>query len=352
MTTENETQDTSTSLVVVEKSTALDVFKDTTQITALIQRVRDLATAEQHDATTPAGRAAIKTLAVKVQRSKTYIDGIGKELVDDLKELPKRIDAARKLAREELDKLRDEVRKPLTDWEAEQARIKAEKEAAERAEQERVAAVQRAITGYTQAPLDAIGQKYAMIASIIETLEADPPTAEFFGDRFEEAQAAWTLALDKLRHMAEQAESIEKQEQVERERQIAERAAAAEREANERKIMEARIAEQRAEQERQAAEQRAAAAEAAAAQAAEQAAAREELARQQAAERERQRIAAEQEAARQAEAARAANTEHRKRINNDAVNCLVTHSGLNIEQARKVIIAVAQQQISNVTINY
>lgn len=51
------------------------------------------------------------------------------------------IDAARKKARDTLDALRDEVRKPLTDWEAEQERIEQErKDAEERARAEAEAA--------------------------------------------------------------------------------------------------------------------------------------------------------------------------------------------------------------------
>lgn len=42
----------------------------------------------------------------------------------DRSALPKKIDSGRKFARDALDLLRDEVRKPLDEWEAEQARLK------------------------------------------------------------------------------------------------------------------------------------------------------------------------------------------------------------------------------------
>jgi hypothetical protein len=61
-----------------------------------------------------------------VARSKTYIDNAGKDLVAELKALPKQIDESRRVVRERLDALKDEVRRPLTEWEAEQERIKAE----------------------------------------------------------------------------------------------------------------------------------------------------------------------------------------------------------------------------------
>lgn len=65
-------------------------------------------------------------MAHKVARSKTYIDNAGKDLVAELKALPKQIDESRRVVRERLDALKDEVRRPLTEWEAEQDRIKAE----------------------------------------------------------------------------------------------------------------------------------------------------------------------------------------------------------------------------------
>ncbi|STR94742.1 Uncharacterised protein [Hafnia alvei] len=78
------------------------------------------------DLSTKKGRDAIASMAHKVARSKTYIDNAGKDLVAELKALPKQIDESRRLVRERLDALKDEVRRPLTEWEAEQERIKAE----------------------------------------------------------------------------------------------------------------------------------------------------------------------------------------------------------------------------------
>ncbi|MFY0862602.1 hypothetical protein ACA369_25480, partial [Enterobacter kobei] len=78
------------------------------------------------DVSTRKGRDAIASMAHKVARSKTYIDNAGKDLVAELKALPKQIDESRRIVRERLDALKDEVRRPLTEWEAEQERIKAE----------------------------------------------------------------------------------------------------------------------------------------------------------------------------------------------------------------------------------
>src|SRR3546814_10114176 len=78
------------------------------------------------DVQTKKGRDAIASIAYKVAKSKTYLDGVGKELTDSAKELPKKIDATRKLVRDTLDAWKDEVRTPLTEWEqAEESRVAA-----------------------------------------------------------------------------------------------------------------------------------------------------------------------------------------------------------------------------------
>ena len=76
------------------------------------------------DISTETGRAAIASLAYKVARSKTALDEQGKDLVTAIKKQSGEIDAERRHVREEMDALKEEIRKPLTDWEnAEKDRI-------------------------------------------------------------------------------------------------------------------------------------------------------------------------------------------------------------------------------------
>ena len=111
-------------LVVIEQTNALAVFADGDKIDPILKAIREKATAFVPDLTTAKGRKEIASMAHKVAQSKTYLDGIGKALVDQYKEIPKKIDANRKLIRDELDKLKDEVRGPLTAWEdADVARV-------------------------------------------------------------------------------------------------------------------------------------------------------------------------------------------------------------------------------------
>lgn len=81
---------------------------------------------------TAKGRKEIASLAHKIAKSKTALDGAGKTLTADWKAKAKLVDVSRKEAREFLDALKERVRKPLTEWEDEekrksdQVRIKAE----------------------------------------------------------------------------------------------------------------------------------------------------------------------------------------------------------------------------------
>jgi len=76
------------------------------------------------DLTTKYGRKDIASFAMKIAKCKTGIDGIGKDLVSGAKAEIKLIDNKRKLVRDTLDELKEEVRRPLTEYEdAEKARV-------------------------------------------------------------------------------------------------------------------------------------------------------------------------------------------------------------------------------------
>lgn len=81
------------------------------------------------DGKTEEGRKAIKKLAAELNNKIKEIDDIGKSVTDILKAKPKKIDAGRKTIRDALTEVYNEIRKPVVEYEAEQARIKAEQEA-------------------------------------------------------------------------------------------------------------------------------------------------------------------------------------------------------------------------------
>ena len=79
---------------------------------------------EVPDLTTRKGRERIASLAAKVSKSKTAVEKPGRDYLRRLKEMPKVVEAELREFVTKMDTLRDETRRPLTEWEAaEDARI-------------------------------------------------------------------------------------------------------------------------------------------------------------------------------------------------------------------------------------
>ena len=76
------------------------------------------------DPTTDKGRKEIASLAFKVAKTKVALDEAGKKLTEDARAQIDAVNAERKIVRDELDALKEEVRRPLTEYEErEKARV-------------------------------------------------------------------------------------------------------------------------------------------------------------------------------------------------------------------------------------
>lgn len=88
-----------------------------------LQAVKEEVSSQVPDLTTAKGRARIASLAKKVSDSKVAVEKPGRDYLRRLKEMPKVVEVELKEFVDAMNALRDETRKPLTDWEAaEQAR--------------------------------------------------------------------------------------------------------------------------------------------------------------------------------------------------------------------------------------
>lgn len=362
MTEQAKTDTAQTHLVVIEPTTAVALFTEGQGVAELLADIRQKATSLVPDITTAKGRKEIASVAHAVARTKTYLDGLGKEQTDKFKEIPKRIDANRKQIRDTLDALKDEVRAPLTQYEAaEEARVAALQsrlarlnELGSSASIEIAAAdLQVMLQEVEQNALDDTWQELLPQATVAKELaakrlgEALAARQKYEADQAELEQLRQKQAeqerIDRERLIVEQA--AEQARQEEENRQRLEREAAQHREQEAQR--QAQVAQQAAEQARrdsEAAELARKQAEANAARQAEEAAAR-------AAEQERQRIADEQRQKAAEDAARAADMEHRRSINNAILMDLM---GLGIEEGKAInlIKHIASNKIDHLTINY
>jgi len=318
-----------TELVVIEKADAVSVFTDKTRIEKILERIETEVRSFVPDLSTGVSRKAIASMANKVARSKTYIDGVGKDAVAELKELPRQIDEQRRIVRERLDALKDEVRLPLTQWEAEQERIKAEEEA-------RIAAEKLAAQIETD-------HEIALLLNDKFDRDAAEAKAEAERKRIAHEEEIKRQAVEQARIEAEQKAQQEREAAAQRERDLQAKAEQAERDriaAQERAEREAREAQERtarlAQEAREQAERE------------KQAAIAEEQRKAKAAEDAR--LAEEKRIADEA-AARAADVAHRKAVNNKALADLVA-VGLSEEQARAAITAIAKGEVTAIRITY
>ena len=327
---------------------APDVFGEPRRLDAVLAEIESAARSIVADVDTERGRKALASLAAKVARSKTYLDGLGKDLVADWKRRAGEVDAQRRHLRERLDALKAEVRAPLTAYEQREA--------------DRQARIAAMIGALGQMPPDDPFTDSETIAERIADLQAVEIGDQDYAERADEARRVRAATLYELGRRLERV----------RERETAEAKAAAERQEHERRERaerEARIAAEAAEQARREAEQaaaaerqriiaardRAARGRIAAEQreiAAREAQARAERDAEQAAQRERQRLA-EAQAREQAEAERrAADREHRRVVNRAAVHALLDHTHLSAGDAQEVIAAIADGKVPGVSIAY
>lgn len=309
-------------LVVIEPATALDLFTAPDKVQVLLSGIREKALAEQAlldtDLSKAKNRDAIKSLAYKVTQSKTYIDKAGKVVVDELKELPKKVDASRKQCRDELDALSEEIRQPVTVWEdAEKARVAAE-ELARQIERDHEEALQ------------------------MNELH-DLRKAEEERKRIEHENEIKRQAAEQARIEAEQKAQRDREAaelKAKQEREAAELKARQEVEAAAKREREAREAQERAEREKQEAIAKAE---------------REKLAaveaeRRKAEEAERARLA-EIERQKQEELKRQANKEHQRKFNREALQAL-TAAGFDDKTATKFLEMVIKGEVPHLSMNY
>lgn len=319
-----------TDLVVIEKSSAMAVFTNNEQLDPIIEKIEKKARSLVPDVSTKKGRDAIASMAHKVARSKTYIDNAGKDLVAELKALPKQIDESRRIVRERLDALKDEVRRPLTEWEAEQERIKAEEAAKIKAEEDR------------------------------KKFESDHEIALLMNDKHDREVAEKKAEAERQRIAHEEELKRQAAEQAKREAEekaAAELAAAKKRE--EDAIAARAQAELLAKQERERAEQEAkdaaakAEAEKKAAIEAEQRKAQEEADRikREAEAKEAARLAEEKRIADE-KAKREADVKHRKVVGTEIVNALTANTSISRDQAIEVLKALMDGLVPRTQINY
>jgi phage tail protein X len=345
---------------VPAKETALQVYSANKGLDPYLQKVRAEIDAFLPDISTRKGREAIASIAYKVARSKTALDNVGKDLVAELKEVPKKIDAERKRMRDLLDEWQAEVREPLTQWEWNEENRKAKHQAAVDQISLRIecadldsAELKTHIAWLEALAVDERWEEYetegrrakdkalsALREALIVREKYEAEQAELTRLRAEAAEREQREREAKIAQEAEERARREVEEKARREREEAIRREHEVKAAAERRELELRLQAEQAEREKIEAQRRAEQAEHEAA----------ELARA-AAAAERQRQADEIARIKHEAEQRERDTAHKRAVNREAVSAFI-EEGLPEDCAKLAVTLIAKKKIPHLTIVY
>lgn len=355
-----------------------------------LQMIKDEVCGEVPDLSTVKGRERIASLAFTVSKRKAAVEKPGRDYLRKIKELPKVIEAELREFVRDADALRDEIRKPLTDWEAaELARkdkhvdgIQSIKDLAFFEESPTATHVADIIAQLELVAISDTWEEFLaeaaqvkdetlakMRALLAERTQYEADQAELAQRRAEaEAQAQRDrdaeiarLAAEQAQRQAEERAKAERDAAARREQELLDQAAAAQRATEQAaRDAEATAERQRLQLELQAEQSRAAAAQAKA----------DQLAAEQRAEQDRLTAIRRQEEAveqaRLAEVARAnaaadeilrqqkvrqADVAHKSKILGEAKQALI---GMNIseELAKAIVLKIARGEVPHITIQF
>lgn len=293
---------------------------------AYLEQIRQ-AVNEVPDLTTKKGRDRVASLAAQVSRSKTAIEKPGREYLKRLKEAVRPAEAEIKRF---VDACRDATRKPLTEWEAEQERIKAEE-------------------AMNALHAEALAMNEEFDRQLAARIESDHEMALLMNDAFDREQADKAAEAERQRIAHE--EEIKRLAAAAAAREVEQRAQREREEAAHREAVLKAQAEQ-AERDRIAAEQKAEADKQAAIEA-ERRKAQEEAdrIRREAEQREQARLAEEKRKADE-QARREADVKHRKAVGTEIVKALLANTSLTRDQAIEVLTVVKDGRIPHTGISY
>ncbi|HCT5191694.1 TPA: hypothetical protein OTZ35_003567 [Enterobacter roggenkampii] len=296
---------------------------------AYLEQIRQ-AVNEVPDLSTKKGRDRVASLAAQVSRSKTAIEKPGREYLKRLKEAVRPAEAEIKRFVDACDELRDATRRPLTEWEAEQERIKAEE-------------------AMNALHAEALEMNEEFDRQRAAQIEADHEMALLMNEKFDRDR-------EEQRRLAEQAqreheerikqEAADKAKREAEERHKADLDAAARREAEEKARADAAQRKRKEDADRAEREKQDAIAE-------EKRKAQEEADRikREAEAKEKARLAEEQRKGDE-QAKREADVKHRKTVGTNIVNALTSNTSLTREQAIEVLTALKDDLIPCAKIHY
>jgi colicin import membrane protein len=196
-------------------------------LTDTLDKIKSIAKSFVYDSTTDQGRSEIKSLAYKVACSKKPIITVLKKESEEASAKVKRINGLCGKVEVQLDALKDEIRKPVTEYEAEQEMIRQENI---RKEEERVAGIRDKISNLSTQQVinyDETAEALTNRIQVIQDYIIDDSFAEFKSETEQTKANVLTILNNALikrqAYEKEQAENarIAEELRIEKERQEA-----------------------------------------------------------------------------------------------------------------------------------
>lgn len=349
-------------LAIIEKMSPMEAYAPN-NIDNILLKITEEVKAQALDVSTESGRKEVASLAYKIARSKTFLDDLGKKLGEEAQAKLNAINAERKKSRDYLDSLKEQVRKPLTEWEEmEKKRVSdLEKKISDKKElmnwvssgwrtldikemEQKLSELENDPTDYQEFKDSDLMISNLAIERLKECLklrrEHEEQQAEL--QRFREAEA------QRLKKEAEEREAKELEERKKRDEE--EKALFLKREAE----LKAEAEKRRIEREQQLIREKEEAVKIekeVAARRAKEAAEAAEKEKARAVEAERKRIEAQKQAEIEAEKKREANKKHKAKINNEILSGMMA-CGITEDQGKAIITGIVTASIPHIKIQY
>lgn len=336
-------------LILFDKKVATRIeieklFSEKDGLKPILKMIEEVAKDFEADLNTKEGRDKYASQAYAVARSKTFLDGVGKELTAEWREKTSRVNDGRNEVKKFLDNLKDEIRKPLTEIE--------EKEKAEaELKKKLIENLEMVLLKYhSMSEMDSLVESHRKVSEV---------KIEGLGEEFEyKAFTARNKAIEHLNDCIQKREAYDKdQEERRKEREELARLREEEekrkaQEAEQKRIEEAREkarieAEQKAQREAQEAKDRE-----------EKLKAEKEESERRAQEAERKLKEEQEKKEREAEEQKKREEDFKSRetqLKKNAHNAMLDtlkENGISEEVGKKVVTLIAKGKIPHIVVNY
>lgn len=199
-------------ILKIKQDDIVKTFCDKKKLSKYIEIVQKEVSSTNHNLKTDAGRKEIASRAFKVSKVKTALSKVLDTSLTEAKALIKSAGEGKKFLNEELDKLRNETRQPLTQWEQEE-------EIKNNARIEEIQAKIKGISDLALIPADVDKDHLTSMIDAVENIDCSEGFDEFAQDALQQKAKAKVILSDSLNSLIQKEIAEQQRLQLEAEKQ-------------------------------------------------------------------------------------------------------------------------------------